>query len=90
MKRWIVLAAGLMLAFAASADDSVRFGSRLVVLGDSMGHVLQVAGKPDARVPLQNKYGAGVGERLDYYQDNKTVQIYIQQGVVVDIEEIRS
>jgi hypothetical protein len=88
MKRWIALTAGLMLAFAAAASDTVRFGSRLVALGDAEAKVIEVAGQPDVREPVQNEYGANVGYRLDYVQGNGTVQIYVKDGRVVRIEEV--
>jgi hypothetical protein len=88
MKRWLFLVAGLMLAFAVQASDSVRFGSRVVTVGDSESKVLQVAGEPTRRVQLQNKFGAASGYRLDYDQGRKTVQIFISQGQVVAIAEL--
>ena len=88
MKRWTVLAAGLLLAMAAHAADSVRFGSKLVTLGDSEGKVYQVAGQPTRIVQLQTEYGGAAGYRLDYVTDRKTVQITIHGGRVVSIEEV--
>ncbi|MDO1528161.1 DUF2845 domain-containing protein [Fulvimonas sp. R45] len=88
MKRGIVLAAGLALAFAAAASDSVRFGNQLVVLGDAEAHVLKVAGRLSLRADVQNQYGAVVGHRLDYDVGNKTVSIYVgQDGRVTKIAE---
>lgn len=88
MKRWIVLVAGSMLAFASVAADSVRFGSSLVVLGDSEAHVLKVAGKPAIRSDVQNRFGAVVAHRLDYDEGNKTISIYVgQDGRVTRITE---
>ncbi|MBD8898601.1 DUF2845 domain-containing protein [Rhodanobacter sp. DHG33] len=88
MKRWIVLVAGLLLAFQALAMDSMRFGSKVITVGDSEEKVVAVAGKPESRTEVQNVYGAVVAYRLDYLQDNKTVQIYIANGQVADIKEI--
>lgn len=88
MKRWIVLCAGLLLAFAVHASDSVRFGSRVITVGDSESKVLDVAGQPVRRVELQNKFGAANGYRLDYDDGRKTVKIYIQNGQVVAIDEV--
>lgn len=88
MKRWTVLIAGLLLAFAVQASDSVRFGSRVITVGDSESKVIEIAGEPVRRVQLENKYGAAVGYRLDYEQGRKTVQIYISQGQVTAINEV--
>lgn len=88
MKRWIVLMAGLVLAFSAAAADSVRFGSSLVVLGDTEAHVLKVAGKPAIQSNVQNRFGAVVAHRLDYDEGNKTISIYVgQDGRVAKITE---
>lgn len=88
MKRWMMVLAGLLFAGVVMATDSVRFGSRVVTVGDSESKVLQVAGEPARRVTLENKYGATTGYRLDYANGRSTVQIYIRDGRVVDIEEI--
>lgn len=88
MKRWIVLVVGLLLAFQALAVDSMRFGSKVITVGDSEERVIAVAGKPESRTEVQNVYGAVVAYRLDYVQDNATVQIYIANGQVADIKEI--
>ncbi|MEW9571784.1 DUF2845 domain-containing protein [Rhodanobacter sp. Si-c] len=88
MKRWIVLATGLLLSFQALAADTVRFGSKVVTVGDSEEKVTAIAGAPASRTEVQNAYGAVLAYRLDYVQGNKTVQIYIAHGQVVDIKEI--
>jgi hypothetical protein len=88
MKRWMVLVAGLMLAFSVHASDSVRFDNRVITVGDSESKVLEVAGEPVRRVQLENKFGAARGYRLDYEQGRKTVQIYITQGQVSAIAEL--
>lgn len=88
MKRWTVLAVGLLMSFAAVASDSVRFGSQVLTVGDSESKVLRVAGTPERRVQLETKYGGAVGYRLDYDQGRKTVQIIIAAGQVVAIAEL--
>lgn len=88
MKRWMMLLAAMMLAFAVHAEDSVRFGSKVVTVGDSEAKVYQVAGQPTLRVRLETKYGGADGYRLDYVTGRKTVQIYIDGGRVSNIEEI--
>ena len=102
MKRWIVLAAGLLLAFQAFAQsnarigsdtvqcgsDTARFGSRVITTGDSEEKVIQIAGEPASRTEMQNVYGALRGFRLDYMQGRKTVQIYIAHGQVICIKDV--
>jgi hypothetical protein len=91
-------AAALMLLFAfaiatapmaASAFDTVTFGLRVISVGDNIAKVYDVAGQPNRIVQLENKYGAGVGERLEYFVGTKLVQITIANGRVVRIDEIR-
>jgi len=78
----------LIAAFALPAwAQSVAFGNKLVTVGDPIGKVFQVAGQPSRTVQLQNKFGASVGERLEYYIGNKTVLITVRGGSVVYIEE---
>lgn len=88
MKRWIVMAAGLLMACTAAASDSVRFGTRVITVGDSEGKVLSVAGTPERRVKLETEYGGAEGSRLDYEVGRKTVQIIVANGQVVAINEI--
>ena len=84
----MVIAVVLALAVAGPAlADSVAFGSRVLSSGDSIGRVYEVAGKPDRIVPLENKYGAGLGERFEYYRDGKTILVTISGGKVLRIEQ---
>jgi len=82
-----------MLCLAAGsvmASGSARFGDKLVSTGDGAGKVSQVAGKPDRVIPLENTYGANAGERWEYYQAGKTIQIVFRDGKVTDVMEIRN
>ena len=88
MKRRIALIAGLLLSFHALAEDSIRFGNKVITLGESEEQVIAIAGKPLSRTEVQNRYGTVIAYRLDYVKDNETVQIYIANGQVVNIEEI--
>lgn len=88
MNRVSIAAALLLASGLCHAGASATFGNRLVTSGDSTGKVFQVAGKPDRVVDLQNRFGASTGERWEYYQSNKTVQITIKDGRVTDIEEV--
>ena len=87
----VLLAIVLALAVApAMADFSFRFGDVVVTTGDSPGTVVRKAGRqPDRIVQLENRRGAAVGERWEYYLDNKQVNFEIRGGRVVDIQEVR-
>ncbi|RDZ27901.1 DUF2845 domain-containing protein [Lysobacter silvisoli] len=91
MRSKILLAALLGLAWTLPvwASDSIAFGNRVLVLGDAVGQVYQLAGTPDRIKRIENKRGAEVGERFEYYRDGKTILITIRDGRVAAIEEVR-
>jgi hypothetical protein len=80
-----LLAALALPAFA----DSIRFGDKLLIDGDSAAKVRQIAGTPDNVEPIQNQFGATLGERWQYYRDGKTITITIENGKVTAITETR-
>jgi len=84
----IAVSLALCLMAGTAMASSARFGDRLVTSGDSAGKVTQVAGKPDRVVQIENKFGANTGERWEYYQPRKTVQITFEEGKVIDIREV--
>lgn len=84
----VLFAIALAAPMLASATDTVNFGQRVITLGDSVATVYQVAGEPSRVVQLQNKFGAGLGERLEYFVGSKVVQITVRDSRVVGIEEI--
>ena len=87
--RSLVIAFVLAACLATPAwAQSVSFGSKLINVGDTVGTVQQVAGKPDRIVPIQNKYGATVAERFEYYLPRKSVLITVKEGKVTEIREV--
>jgi hypothetical protein len=88
LMRAAILCFFLLLSGSAQAD-TYAFGSHLVVSGDGAGKVMEVAGKPDRIVNLENEQGAVYGERWDYYLGGKTVSIYLIGGIVKNITEAR-
>lgn len=87
--RKLLLSACLLLSCGTAFAASYAFGNKLITDGDSSGKVIQVAGKPDRIVELQNTYGAADGERWEYYRDGKTIMVIFRDGKVVSIEEVR-
>lgn len=83
----------IITASMVAAADTIRINERIITDGDSEGAVLKVAGNPDRRIQLVNKYGAGVGEKWVYYIDTygaeKTVYITLSGGLVTAIDEVR-
>lgn len=74
-------------AWSADCSQSGRFGSRLIMAGDSDRRVIEAG--PDRTVRLETKYGGAAGYRFDFYRRGVTVQIYVQAGRVVRVCRIR-
>ena len=89
MRRILLAASLLLLASTSAFADTYAFGNRLVVSGDGPGKVIEAAGKPDRIVPIQNKFGAQIGEEWEYYISGKTVTIVFTEGKVSRIRETR-
>lgn len=85
--RRIILTIILLCVCAAASAATYRFRNGVVTEGDSVAAVIQRAGKPDRIVQLQNEYGAGVGERWEYYFGNKLVSLELSGGKVISISE---
>lgn len=87
--RWFL---ALVLAIAtanAFAGETFRFDRGVVSVGDSTGALVQRAGEPSRRTPIENKFGAQLGERWDYDLRGKTVTFVIRDGKIQSIEESR-
>ncbi|SDY20549.1 hypothetical protein SAMN04487939_101231 [Lysobacter sp. yr284] len=72
----------------AAFAQAVAFGNKLVSVGDPVGRVFEVAGQPSRTVPIENKFGAHEGERLEYFLGNKTVLITLRDGKVTQVQEV--
>lgn len=83
----------LFLAFfvcaSAHALDTFRFDSRLVEVGDTAGKLIEVAGSPVYKEPIETDQGGAKGERWQYQVDGKTVTFVIRDGKISSIEESR-
>jgi hypothetical protein len=89
MKRWLpslALSAALICS-AAHALDTFRFGQRLIEVGDPVTKLLQLAGDPAYKEPIQNEYGAFRGERWQYTIDGAIVTFEIRNAKVYSIEQ---
>lgn len=85
-----LLLASIMLFFsaAAAASDTARIGGRIVTTGMSSAEVRQRVGEPPNIEDIQNKFGAVIGQRWEYVDGRRTINLYMQQGKLVRIEEI--
>lgn len=77
----------VMFSAAAAAADTIRIGDRIVMTGMSTADVIDRAGQPSRTIQLENEYGAGVGERWEYYRGRKQYSVWLQGGKVVKVDE---
>lgn len=79
-----------LAAATAVAGETFRFDRGVVTVGDSVGTLVQKAGRqPDRIVTLENQRGAAVGERWEYYLRDKQVNFETRAGRIIEITEIR-
>lgn len=83
-----LIAVLLALFSAAALADTVRIDGRIVTTGMSAAEVMQRAGQPSRTVQLENVYGAGVGERWEYYRGSKQYNVWLSGGKVVKADEL--
>jgi len=84
----LIIAIILLLTTSIATAETIRIGSRIITTGMSTADVIDRAGQPSRTIPLENVYGAGVGERWEYYQGRKQYNIWLQSGRVVRVEEL--
>ena len=78
----------LMFCFGSShaldcGGNSARIKGKLIVRGDSSAVVRQL--DADNVVRLENKFGAVVGYRYEFFNGRRLLQINTRQGVVASI-----
>jgi hypothetical protein len=71
----------------SSYSAAIRWGSQLLRTGDGEGRILTVTGRPPDRiVPVENRFGARLGERWVYYElagiNPRTVQLELVNGQI--------
>lgn len=87
MRRYLVV---LLLSFslAAQASSTLRIGSKVLTVGDSAVRAMQLLGDPDFREPVENEFGAHLGERWQYQRDDgHTVTVTIIEGKISNIDD---
>ena len=89
MKNAAACAALCALLFCASAfaSDMFRFGSRLLVVGDPVTKLIDLAGDPLYKEPIQNEFGAYEGERWQYKIEGAVVTFVIRDAKVKRIDQ---
>ncbi|NDY94384.1 DUF2845 domain-containing protein [Wenzhouxiangella sp. C33] len=74
-------------ARSTDCGQSERFGSRLIMAGDSERRVIEAG--PDRTVRLETREGGAAGYRHDFYRRGVTIQVYVQAGRVVRVCRMR-
>lgn len=83
----IIIAVVLALFASIAIADTVRIDNRIVTTGMSLAEVIDRVGQPSRTVQLENVYGAGVGERWEYYRKAKQYNVWVSGGKVVRVDE---
>ena len=85
--RLMVMATLVLVSVSVLALDcgsnSARIKGKLIVRGDSSAVLRQL--EADNVVRLENKFGAVVGYRYEFFNGRRLLQINTQQGVVSSI-----
>jgi hypothetical protein len=82
----LVLLMGGVTPTVANAAQSVRFGSALVMVGDTEAKVLAVAGKPVSRSSVKATRTQYQGSRLQFIEGSRTIIIEVRDGKVTRID----
>ena len=84
----MMFAVALFGATGAHAAESYAFGNRVLTVGDSAGKLVELAGTPVHKEPVENKFGAHEAERWEFRRDDKTLFVTIRDGKVAQIDEV--
>lgn len=86
--RRLLLVPLLALALTAHASDTLRIGQQVLSVGDTAAHAVDLLGTPAYKEPVQNRYGAFLGERWQYNRDRgHVVEVTIIAGRIASIED---
>ncbi|WP_426690303.1 DUF2845 domain-containing protein [Rhodanobacter ginsengiterrae] len=88
--RNLMLVFFLMFSAIVHAGQTLRVGQQVLTTGDTATHAIALLGDPGYKEPLENKFGAHVGERWQYARgDGHVVVLTIIDGKVSDIDDRR-
>ncbi|AGG90528.1 DUF2845 domain-containing protein [Rhodanobacter denitrificans] len=79
-----------LLAFSltAQAGQTLRIGQQVLTVGDTAAHAVALLGVPALKEPVENTFGAYLGERWQYTRENgHVVVVTIIGGKVADIDD---
>ena len=85
--RRLLLVPLLALGLSVHAGETLRVGQQVLTVGDTATHAIELLGKPSYKEPVENVYGAMLGERWQFPRENgQVVIITIINGKVASIE----
>ncbi len=86
--RRLLLIPLLTLCLSVHANDTLRVNEQVLTVGDTAAHAIDLLGTPVFKEPLENNFGAYVGERWQFKRENgRIVTVTIIGGKVANIEE---
>lgn len=89
--RSLLLILLMTFSLASQAGQTLRVGQQVLTVGDTVTHAIALLGTPDYKAPVQNKFGAYLGERWQYARDNGHVLVVtIIAGKIAYIDDRRS
>ncbi len=87
MRRWLPVPL-LAISLSVCATATLRTGQQVLSVGDTAAKVIGPRGKPDFKVPVQNKFGAYLGQRWQYNREqDHVVTVTVIDGNVTDIQD---
>ena len=63
---WVPLRA---FGMVAHAGQTLRVGQHVLAVGDTAAHAIALLGTPAFKEPVENQFGAHLGERWQYARD---------------------
>lgn len=85
--RLAFVALAMGVAGSVLAADTLRIDSQVLVVGDSASHALELLGQPLLREPVENQFGAHLGEHWQFSREGHVITLLIRDGKVVQIED---
>lgn len=86
--RRLLLVPLLVFSLHVYASDTLRIGQRVLSVGDTAAHTLDLLGTPGYKEPVENKFGTRMGERWQFVRDDGHVTtVTIIAGKVASIED---
>ena len=86
--RRLLLIPLLALSLSVCASETLRVGQRVLAVGDTAARTLELLGTPAYKEPVENEFGAFLGERWQFSrEDGHVITVTIIAGKVSAIED---